>query len=141
MVAAEAPIKKQPAIVKLGFLVLLIISSGVQLDKSGIAQLCFRTNVQNCTRTLALSGLLTLLSRPLCRFVSCEYYLLGYVAHAVAERFRHCAANQKVAGSRSDDVNAFFQIYLILPAALGLRVYSAFNRNEYQKQRNNVSGE
>jgi hypothetical protein len=32
-------------------------------------------------------------------------------------------------------------IYLIFPAALGPGVYSAFNRNEYQKQKNNVSGE
>jgi hypothetical protein len=40
-----------------------------------------------------------------------------------------------------DRVNAFFSIHLILPAALGLGVYSAFNRNEYQKQKNNVSGE
>jgi hypothetical protein len=30
---------------------------------------------------------------------------------------------------------------LILPAALGPGVYSASNRNEYQKQKNNVSGE
>jgi hypothetical protein len=37
-------------------------------------------------------------------------------------------------------VNEFFSIYLILPAALGLRVYSPSNRNEYQKQKNNVSG-
>jgi hypothetical protein len=34
-----------------------------------------------------------------------------------------------------------FSIYLILPAALGLGVYSASNINEYQKQKNNVSGE
>jgi hypothetical protein len=34
----------------------------------------------------------------------------------------------------------FFYIYLILPAALGPGVYSASNRNEYQKQKN-VSGE
>jgi hypothetical protein len=34
----------------------------------------------------------------------------------------------------------FSSIYLILPAALGLGVYSASNRNEYQKQEN-VSGE
>jgi hypothetical protein len=27
---------------------------------------------------------------------------------------------------------------LILPAALGSRVYSASNRNEYQKQKNNI---
>jgi hypothetical protein len=33
-----------------------------------------------------------------------------------------------------------FQIYLILPAALGPGVYSASNRNEYQKHKNNVSG-
>jgi hypothetical protein len=34
----------------------------------------------------------------------------------------------------------FFLIYLILPAALTPGVYSASNRNEYQKQKN-VSGE
>jgi hypothetical protein len=34
-----------------------------------------------------------------------------------------------------------FSIYLILPAALGHGVYSASNRSEYQKQKNNVSGE
>jgi hypothetical protein len=31
-------------------------------------------------------------------------------------------------------------IYLILPAALGPGVYSASNRNEYQKHTNNISG-
>jgi hypothetical protein len=35
----------------------------------------------------------------------------------------------------------FFSIYLILAAALGPGVCSASNRNEYQKQKNNVSGE
>jgi hypothetical protein len=39
--------------------------------------------------------------------------------------------------TRWDD---FFSIYLILPAALGPGVHSAFNRNEYQKQKNNVFG-
>jgi hypothetical protein len=34
-----------------------------------------------------------------------------------------------------------FLIYLILPAALGPEVYSDSNRNEYQKQKYNVSGE
>jgi hypothetical protein len=38
-------------------------------------------------------------------------------------------------------VEQIFQIYLILPAALGLGICLASNRNEYQKQRNNVSGE
>jgi hypothetical protein len=32
-------------------------------------------------------------------------------------------------------------IYVILPAAPGPRVYSASNRIEYQRQKNNVSGE
>jgi hypothetical protein len=34
-----------------------------------------------------------------------------------------------------------FSIYLILPTALGPEVYSASNRNEYQKKKNNVSRE
>jgi hypothetical protein len=34
----------------------------------------------------------------------------------------------------------YLSIYLILPAAIGPRVYSASNINEYQKQKNNVSG-
>jgi hypothetical protein len=39
-------------------------------------------------------------------------------------------------GSRIDEVNELFPIYLILPAALGPGFYSASNRNEYQKQKN-----
>jgi hypothetical protein len=35
----------------------------------------------------------------------------------------------------------FLSIYLILPAVLGPGVYSVSNRNEYQKQKINVSGE
>jgi hypothetical protein len=35
--------------------------------------------------------------------------------------------------SRPDEVFEFFSIYKILPAALGPAVYSASNRNEYQK--------
>jgi hypothetical protein len=34
-----------------------------------------------------------------------------------------------------------FSIYLILPVALDFGIYSASNRNEYQKHNNNVSGE
>jgi hypothetical protein len=41
-------------------------------------------------------------------------------------------------GLRPDEVNGFFSIYLIQPAALGPGVYLASNRNEYQKQKNNV---
>jgi hypothetical protein len=44
-------------------------------------------------------------------------------------------------GSRPDEVNELFSIYLILQAALGPGVYSVTDRNEYQKQTNNVSGE
>jgi hypothetical protein len=39
------------------------------------------------------------------------------------------------------EVNEFFSIYLILPAALGPGVDSASKRNEYQKQKNNISVE
>jgi hypothetical protein len=43
--------------------------------------------------------------------------------------------------SRPDEVNEFSSIYLILPVGLGPGVCSASNRNEYQKQKNYVSGE
>jgi hypothetical protein len=50
------------------------------------------------------------------------------------------ATNRKVASSIPYAV--IFSSYLILPAALGSGVYSASNRNEYQKHKNNnVSGE
>jgi hypothetical protein len=45
------------------------------------------------------------------------------------------ATSRKVAGSRPVEVNEFFSVYLILPAALGPGVYSASNRNEYQQQK------
>jgi hypothetical protein len=43
-------------------------------------------------------------------------------------------------GFEPHEVNELFSVYLILPAALGPGVHSASNRNEYKKQRNNVSG-
>jgi hypothetical protein len=46
------------------------------------------------------------------------------------------AANWKVAGSRRERNNWVFPSCLILSAALGPGVYSASNRNEYQKQKN-----
>jgi hypothetical protein len=49
------------------------------------------------------------------------------------------ATIRNVAGSRSDEVNEFFLIYLIHPAALGPEFYPVSNRIEYQKQGNNVS--
>jgi hypothetical protein len=48
--------------------------------------------------------------------------------------------SRKVPGSRPDEENKYFSIYIILPAAVGPVVYSASNRNEYQKQKN-VSAE
>jgi hypothetical protein len=38
-------------------------------------------------------------------------------------------------------VDEFFSVYLILPIALGTEIYSASNRNEYQKQKKYVPGE
>jgi hypothetical protein len=43
--------------------------------------------------------------------------------------------------ARPNEVNEFFSIYLILLDILGPGVYPASNRNEYQKQKNNISGE
>jgi hypothetical protein len=54
---------------------------------------------------------------------------------------RRYVTNRKVSGSRPDEVNDFLSSYLIIPVALGPGVYSASNRNEYQKHKNNVSGE
>jgi hypothetical protein len=48
---------------------------------------------------------------------------------------RRYATSRKVAGSRADGAIDFFSIYLILSTALGPGVYSASNRNEYQKQK------
>jgi hypothetical protein len=45
-----------------------------------------------------------------------------------------------VCGFETQSGERIFSIYLILPAALGPGVYSASNKNEYQKQKNNVSG-
>jgi hypothetical protein len=61
------------------------------------------------------------------------------MGHAVMYWLKHYVISRKVAGSRPDELN--FSIYLILLAALGSGVHSASNRNEYQKQKNNVSGE
>jgi hypothetical protein len=54
---------------------------------------------------------------------------------------KHYATSRKAADSSGDEVKKIFSIYLILPAALAPAVYLVFNRNEYQKQKNNVCGE
>jgi hypothetical protein len=52
------------------------------------------------------------------------------------------ALGYKLGGRGFDTLRGerIFSIYLIPPAALGPGVYSASNRNEYQKKINNVSG-
>jgi hypothetical protein len=62
-----------------------------------------------------------------------------YRGQSGLERGMHKATSRKVAGSRPDEVNKLFLIYIILPAALGPGVYSDPNRNEWQRQKN-VSG-
>jgi hypothetical protein len=55
---------------------------------------------------------------------------------------RQNVKSQKFAGSIPDEaIDLFFSIYLILPAAILPEGFSASNRNEYQKQTNNRSGE
>jgi hypothetical protein len=51
------------------------------------------------------------------------------------------ATSRKVAGSTPMRWMIFFLIYLIIPAALDSAVYSSSTRNEYQKQKNNVTVE
>jgi hypothetical protein len=46
----------------------------------------------------------------------------------------------KVASLSPGEVIELFSVYLIFPAALDPGVYSASNRSEYQKEKNNVSG-
>jgi hypothetical protein len=65
--------------------------------------------------------------------------VLTQTGHAAAQWLRHYGTNRKVAGSIPD-----FVIFFNLPNPSGRTrpwVYSASNINEYQKQKNNVSGE
>jgi hypothetical protein len=63
--------------------------------------------------------------------------------HGVVERVsvvvKALCCRLKVVGSRPDELN--LSIYLILLVNLDSGLYSASNRNEYQKHKNNVSGE
>jgi hypothetical protein len=63
------------------------------------------------------------------------------VGNAVTQWLRNYATSQKVAGSRLDEMNEFFSIYIILAAAIGPRVRSASTTNEYQELTNIASGE
>jgi hypothetical protein len=53
---------------------------------------------------------------------------------------RRYATSLQVAGSSPDEVIEFFSVYIIVPAALGPGLYSASNRNEYQKQEKSFWG-
>jgi hypothetical protein len=55
--------------------------------------------------------------------------------HAVQQWLRYNDTSWKVVSSRPEEVNEYFSIY----PSLGPGVYSASNRNEYQKQRNNLT--
>jgi hypothetical protein len=52
-----------------------------------------------------------------------------------------CKINELGCGFETRWGEWFLWVYLILPATLGPGVHSASNRNEYQKHKNNVSGE
>jgi hypothetical protein len=58
-------------------------------------------------------------------------------AHGSVRRY---VTGWAIVGSRPDEENKFSSIYLIRSAALGPEVHSASNKNEYQKQENNVAG-
>jgi hypothetical protein len=59
--------------------------------------------------------------------------VMFWVLAKVLQWLWRCATSRNVSGSTPDEVNEFFSIFLILPAALGPRVYSASNTNEYHK--------
>jgi hypothetical protein len=56
-------------------------------------------------------------------------------------KLRHYATSQKAANSRLIGVNEFFSMHLILPVIPGPGIYSASNRNKYQKQEKSISEE
>jgi hypothetical protein len=58
-----------------------------------------------------------------------QHYLEGLVETRGGVVVKALCYSRKVAGSRPEEVNAFFSMYLILPAALGPGVHSASNRN------------
>jgi hypothetical protein len=61
-------------------------------------------------------------------------------SNATSKLWQICNKLQRVKFLLQAVSTVTFSIYLIIPGALGPRVYSASNRNEYQKQKNNVSG-
>jgi hypothetical protein len=54
---------------------------------------------------------------------------------------KHYTASRKVAGSSPDGIVEISQFTQTFRPHCGPEIYSASNRNEYQNQKNNVSGE
>jgi hypothetical protein len=88
-------------------------------------------------------GFISCTRLAICTEIFCLFVGLSrQTGHDVAQWLRHYATSRKVVNSRPDEMIFFFFFCNLpnLPAALGPGVYSASNRNEYQKQENNVSG-
>jgi hypothetical protein len=80
-------------------------------------------------------------------FGSKAYHMLGHSPACVLKNLKNPSLQSgslfSVPGHlllHTDEVNEFSSVYPILPAALGPGVCSSSNRNEYQKQKNNVCG-
>jgi hypothetical protein len=61
--------------------------------------------------------------------------IIVVLGHTVTLWLTRYAVSWKFVGSRSDETTELLSVCLILPAALGPRIYSASNRNESQKQK------
>jgi hypothetical protein len=70
-----------------------------------------------------------------CHAISCYLFIVSRAHSSVVVK----ALCYKLEGSGFGEW--IFSIYLILLAPLGPGVHSASNRNEYQKQKKNVSGQ
>jgi hypothetical protein len=77
------------------------------------------------------------LGRGLYSFSLCVCVCVCVWGGAATLWLRRYVVSREIPGSRPDKVNKFFSIYLIRTMPCGL----ASNRNEYQKQKSNVSGE
>jgi hypothetical protein len=96
--------------------------------------LCSLSELHVTIRSVVIIRFLSLQFRP----PTISIYVNCYARGSVMVK----ALCYKPEGRGFDNRWGDFLIYLILPAALGPRVYSASNRNEYQKHKNNnVSGE
>jgi hypothetical protein len=73
-------------------------------------------------------------------FVKCGF-LIDHVSSNDGSAVKVLCYRPEGYGSKTRLGEWFLSIYLILLAGLGPGVYSATNRNEYQKQKNNISRE